>query len=122
MRIASVAERDFPGRRWFSIALRTLHLTGVVLAGAGLFGNDSHSAAGVALMLGTGLVLYGLDLWHHPDLWREVAGVFVAFKLAVLIAMLLAPSAAMTLFWILLVSSSVVSHAPYAFRHTRIVR
>jgi hypothetical protein len=117
-----VAERDFPGRRWFSIALRTLHLTGVVLTGAGLFGNDSQSAAGVALMLVTGVALYALDLWHHPDLWREVAGLFVALKLAVLIAMLLVPAAAMTLFWVLLVSSSVVSHASYAFRHTRVVR
>jgi len=117
-----VAERDFPGRRWLSIALRTLHLTGVVVAGAGLFGNNSHSAGAVALMLVTGLALYALDCWHHRDLWREVAGVFVALKLAVLIAMLLVPSAAMTLFWILLVSSSVVSHAPHAFRHARIVR
>ena len=115
-------DRDFAGRRWVSIALRTLHLSGVVLVGAVLFGNESHSAAGVALMLVTGLALHALDLWHRPALWREVAGVFVALKLAVLIAMLLVPSAAMTLFWILLVSSSVVSHAPYAFRHTRIVR
>jgi hypothetical protein len=96
-------------------------LIGVVLAGVGLVGNGTHSAAGVALMLVTGLALFGIDLWHHPDLWREVAGAFVYVKLLVVVAMLLAPGVAGLLFWFLLVSSSVVSHAPRAFRHRRIL-
>jgi hypothetical protein len=113
--------RDLPGRRWLSISLRSLHLIGVVLAGVGLVGNGTHSATGAALMLLTGLGLFGVDLWHYPDLWREVAGAFVFVKLLVVVAMLLAPGIAGLLFWLLLVSSSVVSHAPRAFRHRRIL-
>lgn len=114
-------KRDFPGRRWLSIALRSLHLAGVVLAGVAVVGNGTPSFAGVVLMLVSGLALYGIDLWHHPDLWREVAGVFVLVKVAMLVAMALAPDVGGLLFWLLLVSSSVVSHAPRVFRHKRIL-
>lgn len=115
-----VSERDFPFRRWLSIALRSLHLAGVVLTGVAIFGNGTLSVAGVVLMLLTGFALYAIELWHHPGLWREVAGVFIAVKLIVLVAMLLVPDIAGPLFWLLLISSSVVSHAPWAFRHRRI--
>jgi hypothetical protein len=115
-------ERDFPGRRWVSIALRTVHLAGVVLAAVGVVdGGAARLAAGFGLMLVSGLALYAIDLWHHPDLWREVAGVFVALKLITVVAMLLVPGLAAVLFWLLLVASSIVSHAPHAFRHTRIL-
>jgi Na+/glutamate symporter len=95
-------------------------LAGVVLAGVAIIGNGTLSVAGVVLMLLTGFALYGIELWHHPDLWREVAGVFIAVKLIMLVAMLLVPNIAGPLFWLLLISSSVVSHAPRVFRHRRI--
>jgi hypothetical protein len=113
-------KNDHPWRRWLGIALRSLHLAGVVLAGAAILGNGTLSVAGVVLMLLTGFGLYGIELWRHPDLWREVAGVFIAVKLMVLLVMLLVPDIAGPLFWLLLISSSVVSHAPWAFRHRRI--
>ena len=116
-----VVERDFPGRRWLSVVLRSLHLAGVVLAGVGIFGNGTHVATGVVLMLLTGLALYGIDLWRHPDLWRELAGVFLLLKLIVLCAMLLVPDVAGLLFWLVLIASSVVSHAPRVFRHKRML-
>jgi len=116
-----VARRDFPGRRWLSVVLRSLHLAGVVLAGVGIFGNGAHLVTGVVLMLFTGLALYAIDLWHHPSLWREVAGVFFLVKLIVLSAMLLVPDVAGLLFWLVLIASSMVSHAPRVFRHRRIL-
>ena len=115
------SKSDFPWRRWLSITLRSLHLAGVVLAGAAILGNSTLSVAGVVLMLLTGFGLYGIELWHHPGFWREVAGVFIAVKLIVLLAMLLVSDIAGPLFWFLLISSSVVSHAPWAFRHRRIL-
>jgi hypothetical protein len=72
-------------------------------------------------MLMTGLGLFGIDLWHRPRLYREIAGAFVLVKLLVVVAMVLAPGIAGLLFWLLLVSSFVVSHAPRAFRHRRIL-
>jgi hypothetical protein len=92
-----------------------------VLAGVGIFGNGTHMATGVVLMLLTGLALYGIDLWRHPDLWRELAGVFLLLKLIVLCAMLLVPDVAGLLFWLVLIASSVVSHAPRVFRHKRML-
>lgn len=113
--------RDFPGRRWFSIALRTLHLAGVVLTGSALLGAGAFFVAGGVLMLLTGLALYGIDLWHRPELWRELAGAFIVLKLAVVLAMVLVPSIAAPLFWLVLVASSAVSHAPRVFRHRRLI-
>ena len=115
------SNRDSSRRRWLSIALRSLHLAGVVDAAVGVLGHGSPHATGIVLMLLTGFVLYGIDLWHHPDLWREVAGVFILVKLVLLVAMMLATHLAALLFWLLLISSSVVSHAPHAFRHRRII-
>jgi len=113
--------REFSWRRWLSIALRTLHLVGVVLAGVAFLGGGAHAVAGVALMLLSGLALFALDLWQRPDYWREVAGAFILVKLVVLVAMLAAPGLAALLFWFLVVASSVVSHAPHNVRHRRIL-
>jgi hypothetical protein len=116
-----VGRRDFPGRRWTSIALRALHLAGVVLCAAGILGAGRPAPPGIALMLLTGLALYGLDWWHHPPLWREVAGVFVAVKLVLLGVMILVPPLASALFWLLLLASAIVSHAPRTIRHRSIL-
>lgn len=113
--------RELSWRRWLSIALRTLHLVGVVLAGIAFLGNGDHAVAGVVLMLLPGFALFAIDVWQRPGLWREVAGAFIFVKLLAMMAMLLAPGIAEHLFWLLLVTSSVVSHAPHAFRHRRIL-
>jgi hypothetical protein len=113
--------RELSWRRWLSIALRTLHIVGVVLAAVAFLGNGDHAVAGVLLMLLSGFALFAIDVWQRPGLWREVAGAFIFVKLLVMVAMLLAPGMAALLFWLLLVSSSVVSHAPHGFRHRRIL-
>jgi hypothetical protein len=116
-----VIRHEFPGRRWLSISMRTLHIVGVVLTAVTIFGKGAHPAAGAVLMLVSGAALYAIDLWHHRQLWRELAGVFVAVKLTLLVAMLLVPEMAATVFWLLVVTSSVVSHAPRRFRHMRLL-
>jgi hypothetical protein len=96
-------------------------VAGVVLAAVGIFGGGTHAAAGTALMLLSGFALFAVDLWHRPGLWREVAGAFVLAKLALIGVMMLVPAVAGILFWLLIVASSIVSHAPHAFRHRRIL-
>jgi hypothetical protein len=113
--------KELRWRRWLSIALRTLHIVGVVLAGIAFLGNGDHAVAGILLMLLSGFALFAFDLWQRPGLWREVAGAFIFVKLLAMLAMLLAPGIAALLFWLLLVTSSVVSHAPHGFRHRRIL-
>ena len=116
-----MGKTDSPARRWTSIVLRSLHLAGVVDAALGVLGHGTPHAAGIALMLVTGFALYAIDLWQNRGLWREVAGVFIVVKLLGLAAMLALPAIAALLFWLLLVASAVVSHAPYSFRHRRII-
>lgn len=113
-------KRDFPGRRWLSISLRSLHLVGVVLLGVALLAGGDQKTAG-SVVLGTGLAIYGMDLWCNPKHFGELAGVFILTKLALVAAMLLFPAAAIPLFWTLVIASSLVSHAPGHFRHIRIL-
>lgn len=110
--------RDFPGRRWLSIALRSLHLVGVVLLGAALAGAGDREMAGT-VVLASGLLLFALDLWSQPDHLGEFAGLFVVGKLLAIAGLLLFPGAAVALFWGLVVVSALVSHAPGSFRHVR---
>ena len=114
-------EPDLLWRRWLSITLRSFHLAAVVLAGVAIFGSAAPSFAGFVLMLLTGFALTGIELWHHPTLWRDVAGVFIVVKLPLTLAMLLVPAMAESLFWLLLVSSAMMSHAPREFRRRRII-
>jgi len=113
--------KDFVGRRWLSIILRSLHLAGVVLVGVGVLSNGTQSAAGFVLMLLTGFALYVLELWRHPRCWREIAGLLTPVKLITLLVMMLVPELTVPLFWLLLIASSVVSHAPYEFRHIKVL-
>lgn len=113
--------RHFSTPRWISVILRTLHLAGVVLVGADLLRGDSLAPYGVGLTLLTGVALIAVELWRHPSLWKEVAGLFMPVKLAMLLAMLFVPNGAAVLFWLVLVSSSVISHAPLEFRRRKMI-
>ena len=113
-------KRDFPGRRWLNISLRSLHLVGVVLLGVALLAGGDQKMAG-SLVLATGLVIYGVDLWCNPKHFGELAGIVSLVKLLLVTAMLAFPIASIPLFWVLVVGSSLVSHAPGPFRHIRII-
>ena len=112
-------KRDFPGRRWLSIGLRSLHLVGVVMLGVALLADGEQATAG-SLVLATGLVIHGMDLWCNPKHFGDLASVFIMLKLLLVGSMLAFPAAAVPLFWGLVVGSSLVSHAPAQFRHIRI--
>ena len=115
------SNKDFSAPRWASVILRSLHLAGVVLLGADLLAGNPPALPGAALTLLTGVALFGVELWRHPTLWKEVAGLFMPVKLAMLLAMLFVPHGTAALFWLVLVSSAVISHAPLAFRRRRMI-
>lgn len=115
--------RDFRGRRWAVVALRSLHLVGVVLIGCALLTADtSDHRVAAALTLVSGLAMYGLEVWSKPRHAVELAGLFIPLKLCGVTAMIALPQSAALLFWVLLVTSSIVSHAPGSFRHIRMLR
>jgi hypothetical protein len=110
---------EFAIRRWLSISLRSLHLVGVVLTAIAIFGSSPHHLAAASTFV-TGAGLFGVELWRSRQHWRELAGVFVMLKLVLVLAMILMPGHAAGLFWFILISSSLVSHAPKSFRHRRL--
>ena len=110
----------FVGRRWLSIVLRSLHLVGVVLTAIAIFGSSQHQLAASLTTFVTGVGLFGIELWRSRQHWRELAGAFVLLKLLLVLGMILMPSHAAGLFWFLLISSSLISHAPKSFRHKRL--
>lgn len=111
--------RDFPGRRWFNLSLRTAHLGGIVLLGAALLG-AGDLAIGAWLTLLSGLGMFAGDAWANPAHVREVAGFGVLVKLCLVAVMALYPPAALPLFWTILVISTLLSHAPGNLRHRRL--
>lgn len=111
--------RDFPGKRWLNVALRSVHLLGVVLFGAALLGAGSIPlGAGVTLV--SGLAMFAIDTWANPAHLREVSGFGLLVKLALIGLAAAVPDLALTVFWTLVVLTSVLAHAPGSFRHRRL--
>ena len=111
--------RDFPGKRWLNVALRTIHLGGLVALGAGLLG-AGHVSLGATITLGSGLAMFTIDTWANPAHLRETAGFGVLVKLLLVGLMAWQPAYALPIFWIVLVLSTLLSHAPGSFRHRQL--
>jgi len=105
-----------------SIGLRTVHLACVVWLGAALLGAPlARTGAGVAAV-GSGALLFAMELLARRMHVLDLAGFAVLVKLiaVALIAWWPAPEAAAPIaFWALLVLSSISSHAPKWLRHWR---
>lgn len=115
--------RDFAGRRWLTVVLRSMHLVAVIWLGAALIGSTAGDPLRTAhaLVSATGAAIFALDLWHRPSHLRECAGIGMLVKLLLVAAMAVVPQHALALFWAIVVYSALVSHAPASFRHARIV-
>ena len=114
--------RDFPGRRWLVVVLRAAHLAGVVGVGAGLLGAEAAAAGFVYLMVLSGMAMAMLDAWSRRRWLRELAGLSMLVKFALLGWFLADESARPMLFWSILVFSVIFAHAPASFRHRRLGR
>jgi hypothetical protein len=106
-------------RRWIAIVLRCAHLAGLVLLGASLLGAPLAPRGGAALTLVTGLALFVAELADTRIRLGELAGLVVVLKLAAVAWMALDPTVAPLLFWLVLVVSGLMSHAPRPLRHWR---
>lgn len=111
--------RDFPGKRWLNLSLRTVHVAGIVLLGGALLGG-SDTTVGAWLTFVSGLGMFASDTWTNPAQLREVAGFGVLFKLLLVAAMAIQPGLALGLFWLILVLSTLLSHAPGPLRHRQL--
>ena len=111
--------RDFAGKRWLNLGLRTLHIAGIVLLGAALL-NGTDASLGAIITFASGLGMFASDTWANPLQLREVAGFGVLVKLGMVAWMALQPTLAVNIFWLILVISTLLSHAPGALRHRQL--
>ena len=109
--------RNFVGQRWINILLRACHIAGVAVLAGGIMGDARWLVPGAVILLGSGLAMFALDLWSDPHQIREVAGLGVLLKLALAFGMTQSPTLAPWLFWLLVLGSTVLSHAPRSLRH-----
>ncbi|MCG2577415.1 hypothetical protein LZ012_10465 [Dechloromonas sp. XY25] len=111
--------RDFPGKRWLNVVLRTVHLVGIVLFGAALLGAGSLPL-GATVIVASGLSMLALDTWSKPAHLREIAGFGVLVKLGLIALASALPQMALPAFWTLVVFSTLLAHAPGRVRHRRL--
>lgn len=112
--------RDFPGRRWLVVVLRAAHLAGVVGVGAGLLAGQGAAPGFVPLMVLSGVAMALLDAWANPVWLRELAGLSLLVKFALLGWFVVDDANRPLLFWLILVFSVIFAHAPASFRHRRL--
>ncbi len=119
---ATDAFRDFPGRRWLIVGLRAAHLVGLVGTGASLLAGLPLAAQAPFMwtLIGSGVAMIAIDLWAAPGYLCEVAGGAMLVKLALLAWLALDPVRHLALFWIIIVFSAIIAHAPARLRHRRL--
>ncbi|MER2541766.1 MAG: hypothetical protein ABTQ26_21185 [Azonexus sp.] len=111
--------RDFPGKRWLNLGLRTVHIAGIVLLGAALL-SGTNPSLGAIITFVSGFGMFASDTWANPLQLREVAGFGVLVKLGLILWMAVQPTLAIPIFWLILVISTLLSHAPGALRHRQL--
>lgn len=115
------ATRDFPGRRWLSVFLRSAHMVAVIAFAAVLLTTTPlPEYSGMAVLI-TGVLVWALDLYHKPGHLTEGAGLSMLLKLMLIVGMIYLPGLRLPLFWIIVVWSAVFSHAPASFRNRRLL-
>ena len=115
-------QRDFPGRGLVITLLRALHLAGVVGLGAAVLGMRpaAESLGYVALLMGAGIAMAGLERWSYPGYFSQLNGLTVLLKVLLLAGAGMLASFNEILFWLVLVGSVLVAHASRGVRHRKI--
>jgi hypothetical protein len=110
--------RDFKGKRWLKIVLRTLHLLGVAGVSGGILLNvPITSWAGyLHITLFSGIAFLVLELWTNAIFLIQLRGLIIAIKLLLLTLLYSYPQYS-SIVLVVIILSSIVSHAPGNFRY-----
>jgi hypothetical protein len=117
--MTTAADKPAAWRRWLAIGLRCAHLAGMVLLGAALYGAPLELRLGAGMTLLSGIGLLAAECSDERIRLTELAGIVALLKLGVVGWMMLDRGAAPVLFWVVLLVSGLVSHAPREWRHWR---
>ena len=115
-------------KRWTKISLRTLHLVSVAGVGGGiLFGLDKAVWVNYWwLALTSGVLLMAIDIVSNPVWLVQVRGLVIYLKLVMLAVMGAFPQWAGMILLMVIILSSVISHAPgnlryYSIYHKKVI-
>ncbi len=112
--------RDFPGKRWIKIGLRTLHLMGIAGIGGAYFYTVEASQwlPFLWLTMASGLLMLAVEVWSHGIWLLQIRGLAILFKIALLSVSATLPAAFdPALIMVVILISSVISHAPSRLRY-----
>jgi len=115
--------RQFRGKRWLKIALRTGHLLGLAGVGAVFLFNQAipGSPYYLYLLVGTGLAMIALDLWSNGIWIYQLRGQAIIIKLFLFAALLTQADYTSTWFIVIVILSGIISHAPGDLRYYSII-
>ena len=109
-------------QRWANILARSVHLVAVVMLGASVLGAPLHGSIAAATAAASGLLMLALDVRKRSTHLSELAGATMLAKFALLAWMAADDAARPVLFWLVLVASAVIAHAPAHIRHIGLFR
>jgi hypothetical protein len=113
--------RDFPGRGLLINVLRIIHVAGLAGISAVVLAGAAGAEGWGALMLGSGLGIVALDAWANPSYFRQAKGLGTLLKIALVVVLAMWEAGRQPLFWLVLVFSVALSHAPGRVRHRRLL-
>ena len=110
--------RNFFGKRWLQISLRTLHLCGVAgLTGGIIYGLATEQWLGfLHLTLASGICYFLIDIYCNAMTLIQLRGLVIFIKLALLGILYYLPEHSHVIFSIIVISS-LISHAPGNVRY-----
>ncbi len=120
MTLFPLQSRDYPGKRWVNITLRTLHLIGIAGGSAHFLLATSGDGWQVffQLTLISGILLSLNYIWSNGIWLLQLRGQAILLKIVLLFAALgIWPEYAAGLFIVILVVSGLISHAPGDIRY-----
>ena len=115
--------RQFPGKRWVKIGLRTAHLLGLAGTGAIFLLNQGIPGAQFYfyLVIASGIAMMTLDIWSNGIWIYQLRGQAIMVKLCLFIAMINLPEYSSPIFVLIVIISGVVSHASGDVRYYSII-
>lgn len=120
--MSSDGYRNFPGRVALIGLLRVVHVVGVVGVGAAVLAGRTAAQSGafLALLVVSGAAVALLDRWSNRLFFRQVGGLAVLSKAALLAGLTMAAAFGAAAFWTFLAFSVAIAHAPARVRHRRL--
>ncbi len=116
--------RNIPHRRGWLNLLRSWHIASFSILVGGIFFQQSPATLKLWVILSalSGLALFALDLYGSCYALFEMRGASILIKLLLLLFIpLLAYPQQVTLLFVIIVISSIVSHSTRRFRHTSLM-